>query len=154
MLILHGFIRGGGDLIEGFKIMYEKDFLRRMVGGNAENFNPVYAESLNASIVEVVLKYFNWTTPIIVGIKFTGNFCVLILLDFILLIYAIKNDAQRKLLAAMLMVFALPAISWFIFGKAQSYIHTHMDFVLWYFGFVAVAFYIPVLTIKKHFERT
>ena len=38
----------------------------------------------------------------------------------------------------------LTSVSWFVLGKAHSYIHTHMNFAMWYFGFVQLLFYIPL----------
>ncbi len=153
VLVIHGFIRGSGDLLEGLKIMYEKDFLRRMVGGSAENFVIDYAPSLNANIFEVILKYLNWSSPIIVGLDFKGNFYVLLIVNILLLFFTFKGT-QRKLLIAMFSVFALPALSWFIFGKAQSYIHTHINFILWYFGFIAVLLYVPILALVQRYNTS
>lgn len=123
-------------------------FLRRMVGGDTKDFDPVYAESLNANALQVIAKYLNWHSPIIVKFDFRGNFYVLLIINILLLIFAFKG-AQRRLLVAMFVVFALPAISWFVFGKAHSYIHTHMNFVLWYLGFIAVLLYILALSAYK-----
>ena len=44
----------------------------------------------------------------------------------------------------------LATISWFVLAKAHSYIHTHMNYVLWYFGFVQVCLYILILLMQKN----
>jgi hypothetical protein len=36
----------------------------------------------------------------------------------------------------------LTCTSWFILGKSHSFIHVHMNYVLWYFGSVQVSLYI------------
>lgn len=141
---IHTYMRGNGDFVAGVESIYKGDFLRRMVGGDTKDFDPVYAESLNANALQIIAKYLDWHSPIIVGFDFRGNFYVLLIINILLLIFAFKG-AQRRLFVAMFVVFALPAISWFVFGKAHSYIHTHMNFVLWYFGFIAVLLYIPIV---------
>lgn len=85
------------------------------------------------------------------GLDFKGNFYVLLIVNILLLFFTFKGT-QRKLLIAMFSVFALPALSWFIFGKAQSYIHTHMNFILWYFGFIAVLLYVPILALVQRYS--
>ncbi len=141
---IHTYMRGNGDFVAGVESIYKGDFLRRMVGGNAKDFHPDYAKSLNANALQVIAMYLDWHSPIIVAFDFRGNFYVLLMINILLLIFAFKG-AQRRLLSAMLVIFALPAISWFVFGKAHSYVHTHMNFVLWYFGFIAVLLYIPIV---------
>ena len=46
----------------------------------------------------------------------------------------------------------LTTISWFVLGKAHSYIHTHMNFVLFFMGWVQVSIYIlcKTIIIKKN----
>lgn len=143
---IHTYMRGNGDFVAGVESIYKGDFLRRMVGGNARDFyEPELAESLmNANALQVIAKYLDWHSPIIVGLDFRGNFYVLLIINILLLIFAFKG-AQRRLFVTMFVVFALPAISWFVFGKAHSYIHTHINFVLWYLGFIAVLLYIPIV---------
>lgn len=55
--MVHTYIRGGGDLWAGLMDIYHNDFLRRMVGGSAKDFDPVYAASLNANALEVIRIY-------------------------------------------------------------------------------------------------
>ncbi len=145
---VHTYMRGNGDFIAGVESIYKGDFLRRMVGGNPKDFptslEPKFAESLNANALQVIAMYLDWHSPIIVAFDFRGNFFILLMVNILLLIFAFKGT-QRRLLSAMLVIFALPAISWFVFGKAHSYIHTHMNFVLWYLGFIAVLLYIPIV---------
>lgn len=143
---IHTYMRGNGDFVAGVESIYKGDFLRRMVGGNARDFyEPELAESLmNANAFQVIAKYLDWHSPIVMQFNFRGNFYVLLIINILLLIFVFKG-AQRRLLVAMSVVFALPAISWFVFGKTHSYIHTHMNFVLWYLGFIAVLLYIPIV---------
>ena len=145
-------LRGNGDFAVGVQKIYKEDFLRRMIGGNAQDFNPAYSDSLNANAIQVIAKYLDFHTPIIVGLHFNGAFLALILANVLLLIFAFKG-AQRRYFGAMLVVFALVAISWFVLGKSHSFIHTHMNFVVWHLGFVAVLLYIPLVAILKYIWR-
>ena len=46
-------------------------------------------------------------------------------------------------------VFLFSTLSWHILAKAHSYVHTHMNYVLWYFGFVQICIYIIVSAIPN-----
>ena len=41
----------------------------------------------------------------------------------------------------MYIMFLVTTLSWIILGKSHSYIHTHINFVLWYFGFIQICLY-------------
>ena len=141
-IAIHSLLRGEGDLLLGLKNIYEQDVLRRTFGGDATKFNPVYADSFNASFLNVIFKYiFMWQTDLVKGI-FGIFFVVLIIINIIMLL-KFKKSNSKNLNIAMFIIFLLPALSWYFLGKSHSYIHTHMNFVLWYFGFVAVLIYIP-----------
>ena len=145
---IHSLLRGEGDLLLGLKNIYEQDVLRRTFGGDATKFDPVYSDSFNASFLKVIFKYlFMLQTDLVKGI-FGIFFIVLIIVNIIMLL-KFKKSNSKNLNIAMFIIFLLPALSWYFLGKSHSYIHTHMNFVLWYFGFVAVLFYIPFQYIKE-----
>ncbi|WP_281651128.1 hypothetical protein [Helicobacter bilis] len=130
--IIHTYIRGGGDLWAGLMDIYHNDFLRRMVGGNPKDFHPGYAPSLTANAFEVIKIYLS--KPFL-----------LFLLGVSMLVCLVEsNKSYRNFYIALLICFALPAISWFVLGKSHSYLHTHFCFVLWYLGFWASIIYIPL----------
>ena len=130
--IIHTYIRGGGDLWAGLMDIYHNDFLRRMTGGNPKDFHPGYAPSLTANAFEVIKIYLS--KPFL-----------LFLLGVSMLVCLVEsNKSYRNFYIALLICFALPAISWFVLGKSHSYIHTHFCFVLWYLGFWASIIYIPM----------
>lgn len=144
---IHSLLRGEGDLLLGLKNIYEQDVLRRTFGGDATKFDPVYSDSFNASFLKVIFKYlFMWQTDLVKGIF--GIFFVVLIIVNIILLLKFKKSNSKNLNIAMFIIFLLPALSWYFLGKSHSYIHTHMNFVLWYFGFVAVLFYIPFQYIK------
>lgn len=131
--IIHTYIRGGGDLWAGLMDIYHNDFLRRMTGGNPKDFHPVYADSFNASALEVIKIYLTANTKLLILL------CLSIFVCFVE-----SNKSYRNFYIALLICFALPAISWFVLGKSHSYIHRHFCFVLWYLGSWASIIYIPM----------
>ena len=131
--MIHTYIRGGGDLWAGLMDIYHNDFLRRMTGGNPKDFHPVYADSLNASALEVIKIYLK------MDIKLFAILCVSIFACFIE-----SSKEYRAFYIALLVCFALPALSWFVLGKSHSYIHRHFCFMLWYLGFWTSIIYIPL----------
>lgn len=140
---IHSLLRGEGDLLLGLKNIYEQDILRRTFGGDATKFAPAYSNSLNASLLDVLKKYiFEFNTDLLKG-KSGKFFPVLIILNIIIL-FKTKSFNIKKLNSAMFIVFSLAPLSWYFLGKSHSFIHTHMNYVLWYFGFIAVLIYIPI----------
>lgn len=130
--IIHTYIRGGGDLWAGLMDIYHNDFLRRMVGGNPKDFHPGYAPSLTANAFEVIKIYLS------------KPFLLFLLGVSVLVCLVESHKSYRNFYIALLICFALPAISWFVLGKSHSYIHTHFCFVLWYLGFWASIIYVPL----------
>ena len=130
--IIHTYIRGGGDLWAGLMDIYHNDFLRRMTGGNPKDFHPGYAPSLTANAFEVIKIYLS------------KPFLFFLLGVSMLVCLVESNKSYRNFYIALLICFALPAISWFVLGKSHSYIHTHFCFVLWYLGFWTSIIYIPL----------
>jgi len=134
-------------------------FLRRS-HGNSNSFDPVYKESLEVSIPYVIKKYLN-NTAIDFNFSFETawgnfkviNFFMIITIFFISSIYLItqqkklKNKIckQRKSLSLVVTTWVsiLAPLSWFIIFKGHSYIHNHMNFIVWYmpfclFGYVII----------------
>ncbi|MFC3867824.1 hypothetical protein [Helicobacter equorum] len=134
VFIIHTYIRGNGDLYIGFMDIYQHDFLRRMIGGDSKEFDPVYANSLNASALDVITIYIT-----------TGTKLFLILFWISVFVCFVEtNKVYRSFYIALIVCFALPALSWFIFGKSHSFIHRHFCFILWYLGFWASIWYVPL----------
>jgi hypothetical protein len=142
--LIHSSLRGNGSIFYGFKLIYQNDVLRRTFG-NAGDFPEVYTTSLNASIFDVFLLYFK--TP-------TGIIALFLCLAF--LIALINNKKRVFLLRKDICLFLLAfitCISWFIFGKAHSYLHTHMNYVMWYMGFIQIGTYFVLKYVLKIFNE-
>ena len=50
----------------------------------------------------------------------------------------------RSEFVALYIVTFLTSVSWFVLAKSHSYVHTHINFVLWYMGYVQVCLYVIV----------
>ena len=140
-ILFHAPLRGNGSILEGIRHIIQEDVLRRTNGGDLNNYNPVYWDSLNASIWETCCKYFHFSTEIITGIS--GNlFPLLCIVPLVVFAIDIKNKKSNYESIFLYGYFFLATISWFCLAKSHSYIHTHMNYVLWYFGFVQTCLYI------------
>lgn len=142
-LLIHAGVRGEGDFMAGARLIIQQDVLRRTNGGDMSQFDSVYWPSLNASAFETVGKYLRFDTQIITGLP--GDLfpllCVLPLMAFAWDWHKGRLSVRD---ASLYGVSALGAVSWFVLAKSHSFIHTHLNFVLWYFGFVQVCFYVIV----------
>lgn len=150
-LLIHGSIRGNGDVISGLKNIYYSDVLRRTFG-DANMFQDIYADSLNASIIRVVIRYLRFDTQIVLGVT-RWAFIPLIMITFFILVYRLAKKREDKQYLILYVWLGLTAISWFVLGKAHSYIHVRMNFVMWYFGFMQFIFYVPIQTIWNIFMK-
>lgn len=152
-LCIHARVRGNGNVAEGLSLIYEQDVLRRTLGGEAANFDPVYEQSLNASILSVIITYFDfgnspYGTQIILGIS--GKlFPVFALVSVVLVI--VRVISRKKIEHADILYFwmFLSCITWFVLGKAHSAVHTHLNYLMWYFGYVQMMLYVVCQSIGR-----
>jgi hypothetical protein len=151
-LLMHADLRGV-DILDGLKNIYEQDVKRRTYG-DAGNFDPSYQASLLATPWSVVQTYvMNWRTDFLYGLK--GDvFAGLSLLSVLVVAFrGVVGDAQWKTQAGLLLAFVFVPLSWFVLAKAHSAVHTHVNFVLWYFGFAAVILYVPLSAGHTAWQR-
>ncbi|MCI8384565.1 MAG: hypothetical protein HFJ33_06900 [Clostridia bacterium] len=144
-ILVHATARGEGNILQGVKDIYQKDILRRTIlTSDIEQFPEIYHESLQATVIETVGKYFTWHTQMILGIE--GKYFKLMFLTTIaIMIYnTVKKEKDYVRDIVMFLVFLSTTLSWLILGKSHSYIHTTMNYVLWYFGFIQICIYIIV----------
>lgn len=128
-------------LVNIFRIAMKRTY------GEAKDFSEVYIASLNASYGEVLKLYFKeWQTDVITflpGRYFLLSICASLVGGLLL----IRIKAFSKALI-LLLIYSLVPLSWFILAKPHSYIHTHMNYVLFYLGFISCIFYVFLLLIK------
>ena len=151
-MCIHGSLRGEGDIILGIENIIEEDVLRRTSGADFNEFEEVYWPSFNASVWEVYLKYLRFSTEIITGLP--GNlFGLLRVIPIGIFVYEIKHKKVNVELISLYILFFLSSISWLCLAKSHSYIHTHMNFVLWYFGYIQICLYIIANKIVEMFRK-
>lgn len=143
IIMIHGFIRGDGNMIAGLKMIYGSDVLRRTLGGDSNMFGDVYAESLESPIWYVVARYFLFQTPILFGIPGIV-FLPLVAISFLMLLYDVVRKKTSGEILALYIWLGIMCVSWFILGKAHSYVHTFLNYVLWYAGYMQIACYVPI----------
>lgn len=139
-LCIHGYLRGQGDVVEGLGLIYRQDVLRRTWGASKENLTQDYWASLDASALDVLEMYFEFRTPVLTGLP-AWTFPYLAWLPVAIYIsrWILRHFSAPE--AALYLVFLLSPLSWYVLAKSHSYIHTHMSYVLWYFGFVQICVY-------------
>ena len=124
--------------------------------GDAENFPPVYAASLEAGTIGVVLTYMNGvffdlnnylsqTNTFVANYLFKIRYSyVIVLFSVMSLLLSIRSTAtQRRQHIALIWTAGfsiLAPLSWYIIFKAHSFIHTHMSFLLWQMPFTLFGF--------------
>lgn len=153
-MCLHAVLRGDGNLAHGIMEIIREDVFKRTSGGNLNDFayNETLVESLNASHWETLCKYFRFDTEVIVGIA--GNlFPVLCFIPILLFVMDAKRGKLDKRLPVMYVIFLCVPVSWFLLAKGHSYIHTTMNYVLWYFGFVQICLYVIARWICRNLGK-
>jgi len=140
VIYIHALVRGDGSIGEGLASIWDKTVVRRTFGGDPSLYPEVLKDSFEATVAEVLKKYFSFSTQIIEGIPGEMFVPLIILALVIYIVRALRHSGEKQELPLMAFSFIATA-SWFILAKSHSYIHTHMNFVLWYFGFVQMCIY-------------
>ncbi len=128
--------------------------------GEAEDFPPVYAASLNAGTLSVVITYmngifFDLNNYLSVTNAFVSNFLLKIRYYYLIVLFigmsalllwrsnkVMQTERQRHFIALVCATWfsILAPLSWFVIFKSHSYIHTHMSFLLWQMPFTLFGF--------------
>ncbi len=155
-ICLHAPVKSGGSLTEGIRMIIQEDVLRRTYGADLnafENLPDFEQAGLNASAWATLCKYFHFKTQVITGID--GNlFPLLCLVPLALLAWDYKKKRLKTEELALYVVSFLVPVSWFLLAKSHSYVHTHMNFVLWYMGYVQICLYVVVRHVRDWVHRT
>jgi uncharacterized membrane protein YqaE (UPF0057 family) len=146
--LIHAGSRGDG-LLDGIRSIYMDDIARRTYGDPAA-YRGEAAESLRASPLDVLKIYlFDYPgkrTMIVPGKMFLAMiaFCVCGLGAR----FAIKDMLARRDAWTFVVSFAMP-VSWYVLAKGHSYTQTHINFVLWYIGFMPALVYVTLTTFGR-----
>lgn len=147
---IHAYLRGDGKIIKGLDTIYKEDVLRRTISNNADLFDEqIVKESIKASHIEVLKKYFIFSTEIIYLVP--GKFFAFIVSIslVILIINLVRNKKNVDKDTVLYLMFFISTISWHVLAKAHSFVHLHMNYVLWYFGFIQMTFYLIINECKE-----
>lgn len=137
--------------------------------GEAENFPQIYAASLNAGTIGVIITYingifFDFNNYIKIEDSFISKylfkvrysylivmFIVMSIITFIRTNHMTETSQQQGIALIGATWFSLLApLSWFVIFKGHSYIHTHMSYLLWQmpftlFGFAVIGYGVTIL---------
>ena len=124
--------------------------------GEAEDFPPVYAASLEAGTIGVVITYMNgiffdlnnylsitnaFVSNILLKIRYSYLIVLFIAMSTLLLWRSHAEQRPHYIALIWTTGFSILApLSWFVIFKAHSYIHTHMSFLLWQMPFTLFGF--------------
>ena len=145
-ICIHASLRGNGNLIDGIKSIIEQDVLRRTSGADLNELGESYWASMNASIWETCSRYFHFKTNIITGIS-GSLFPLLCVSPLCIMGYDFYKKRVNVEAIAMYVILFFSSVSWFCLAKGHSYVHTHMNYVLWYFGYVQICIYIVASSV-------
>ncbi|MBP3295417.1 MAG: hypothetical protein J6M27_02450, partial [Lachnospiraceae bacterium] len=140
-ILIHSIVKGNGDITRGMLRIWQEDVMRRTNGADLNAFDSSYWPSMNASVWEVFCKYFHFKTEILTGIP-GSVFPVICLAPIVILAggyWRKKTDYEMLFLYVW---FFGATISWYCLAKSHSYVHVHLNYVLWYIGFVPICLYI------------
>lgn len=137
--VIHGYYRGGGQIWQGIQTIIREDAVRRTRGLD---------HTTEISLWYILDQYFHFRTEVITGIP--GNlFVVICLIPVCIFIYDYRAETINWNDVLLYGVFFLTSVSWFCLAKNHAYVHTHMNYVLWYFGYVQICIYVIVKRFAK-----
>ena len=134
-------------MVDGIRTIFVEDIARRTYG-DASAFSGETAESLRASPFDVLkiylFEYPGKRTMLVPGKAF------LAMMAFTFVGVALRLALRERLArrdAWMLVVFFAVPVSWFVLAKGHSYTQTHINFVLWFIGFMPALIYVTLSTV-------
>lgn len=171
--VIHAYVYGSGNVGEGLK-MLAAELVEKRTYGDAANFDDIEGESLNASVFTVLWKYMGFGTihGMFMLFLFIATVFVLIMRSrwkracpdetgprsglqlFMSSSQALADLGQKEnniFDISIFVVSLLSTLSWIVLAKGHSYVHTHINFVMFYMGWVQVSVYILVKTLIDKF---
>ena len=158
-----------GSIGKAWSVILERILVRTHATSSTYAGTP-YEKSLSSSIYEVFRRYINGDALELKSI-FGSDFFVTVSFESLIWIYLIATILAfagfkytkryyRQLLAlsvATWFSFAAP-LSWFFLAKGHSYIHVHINYILWHlpftiFGF-ALFFFVFILLMRNLYEHS
>jgi uncharacterized membrane protein YqaE (UPF0057 family) len=149
--LIHASTRGD-TLLSGIKNIYVEDIARRTFGDPAP-FAGETRESLQASVWDVLKIYFfdypGRRTMIVPGKLFLAMFAFSML--GIGYKFLVRHPLARRDAYVFLVFLSVP-MSWYVLAKGHSFTQTHINFVLWYIGFMPALLF-TTWSSAAHYKR-
>lgn len=137
-------------------IDYILETLARRSYDAPEKYEGIMKESMNIPVIDVIKMYLNGNAYELKSsyISFQITFLHIILLLIIpcvLLIYYYFKTKNPKIIAltTCFWVSILAPLSWIVLFKSHSYIHTHINLIIWYMPFLLFGFIITGYSFSK-----
>ncbi len=147
-LIINANMISSGDIKSGLDVILTRA-QERTFGTSSD----IPMDRIDFNYLDVLGLYiFGWHTDVIKWIVSARAFMFFSVfpLAFITCEFVIKKNLNLfKKQIALYVSFALPALSWFFLAKGHSLVHTHMNYILWYMGFVATCIYFYLTKIVE-----
>ena len=135
-ILIHATIYADGNLVENLQTM-KIQLIERRTYGNANNYADALRPSLTASTLEVIWRYF-WIGHYN-GVKIE---LLTTIITFAVIIYNKLVKKEFYIKSTLLVLLSMfQALSWFVLAKSHSYVHIHVNYVLWYMGYMQFCFY-------------
>lgn len=139
------------SLLRGLELI-KIDAMKRTFG-SASSFDPIYTASLNSSVLDVLKLYFNtWHSEILFLLPGRSFAILNIVIWSLVILISCRVKRMRKVLV-ILLTFLLVPLSWFILARPHSYIHTHMNYVLFYLGYMGALCYALFVLFQEGLRR-
>jgi len=139
--------------------------------GNASDFPDIYTASQSAGTIDVVITYLRGTffdvnnylttsSPFVSRFLFEIRYLYLIVLFLVMSIFVFyrrdNNISTKQRQRNLALIFAtcfsiLAPLSWYVIFKSHSFIHPHMNYILWQMPFTFFGFAVCGLAAKSVF---
>jgi len=145
--------------------------LMKRTHGNASDFPDIYTASQTAGTIEVVITYLRGTffdvnnylttsSPFVSRFLFEIRYLYLIVLFLVMSIFVFyrrnNNISTKQRQRSIALIFAtcfsiLAPLSWYVIFKSHSFIHPHINYILWQMPFTFFGFAVCGLAAKSVF---
>ncbi len=143
------------------------DSFQRRTYADPNAFDPALSESLRADVFSVVHTYIDgvffdlskyveasaWIEQVL-PLRYSALLVIFLLATVYLLLYRRNGSADHLPLIAATWVALLGPLSWYTIFKSHSYIHTHMNFLVWQMPFTFFGFALVGVALQRMFSRT
>jgi hypothetical protein len=149
-LLIHASMRAD-TMMEGLRFTLQQD---------AVKYTSIAADGGLARSAEVPLMnllrtyVLDWHTPVVLWANYQFVFATLIVLALLSLVYQyLTSNIARHRDAVLIVVMLTAPLSWFVLMRGHSVIHAHLNYVLWYFGFIPSLLFVALRGVLLCWHR-